>query len=124
MPESIKRSKIFFTHCPYCSNVFNILKGSKSNGAKNDKDKDRWDLLPLSPIQQIVKVLGHGAEKYSDNNWQHVDNAKARYEAAMWRHIYAHKSGEWLDKESGLPHLAHAGCCLLFWLWFELKERK
>ena len=36
---------------------------------------------------------------------------------ACHRHLQAWWSGERLDKESGLPHLAHAVCCLLFLMW-------
>ncbi len=34
--------------------------------------------------------------------------------AAAQRHLIAHYSGEDIDPESGLPHLAHASCCLMF----------
>lgn len=91
-------------------------------GKKFDQHKYRWSLLPLAPIRFIVGVLTHGAEKYNDNNWQKVLNAEDRYYSAMMRHISAHVEGQFFDSEFGLPHLAHAGCCLLFWFWFELKS--
>lgn len=91
-------------------------------GRKQDNNKQRWDLLPLQPINEIVKVLTFGAKKYSDNNWQQVSNAKERYYAALMRHIVAWREGEWLDDESKLPHLAHAGCCLIFLMWLGLKK--
>jgi hypothetical protein len=28
------------------------------------------------------------------------------------------------DPESGLPHLAHAVCCVLFLLWFDERSSK
>lgn len=30
------------------------------------------------------------------------------------RHLWAYRRGEVSDPESGLPHLAHAMCCLMF----------
>ena len=87
-------------------------------GEKYDGGKLRMDLLPFGPVEEIVKVLTFGAKKYSDNNWMIVPDAVKRYEAAMLRHISAYKRGEELDPESGLKHLAHAGCCLLFLLHF------
>lgn len=36
-----------------------------SEGRKDDKQKDRWDLLPYESVGQIVKVLTHGATKYT-----------------------------------------------------------
>lgn len=87
-------------------------------GTKYDAQKPRWDLLPLGPVEDVVRVLTHGAAKYSDNNWRYVPNAHDRYFAAAMRHLVAYRQGELLDPESGLPHLAHAVCCLLFLMWF------
>ena len=47
-----------------------------------------------------------------------------RYESALLRHITKYKNGEIYDKETGLQHLAHAGCCLLFMLHFETDKIK
>ena len=85
-----------------------------ASGLKNDSDKPRWDLLPIAPIEAIVAVLTFGARKYSPDNWRRVDNGVERYYAAALRHIVSWRKGERLDQESGLPHLAHAGCCLVF----------
>ena len=92
-------------------------------GLKYDSEKPRWDLLPLDIIEEIVKVLTIGAQKYDDDNWRKVENGKKRYYAAMMRHIKDYQSGEMLDPETGLPHLAHAGCCLIFIMGLE-KEGK
>lgn len=92
-------------------------------GKKNDNGKDRWDLLPIGTIEQIVEVLTFGTNKYCDNNWQKVNNGKERYFAALMRHLVAYRKGEFFDKESGLPHLAHAGCCLIFIMWIEDRQK-
>ena len=89
-------------------------------GIKNDIEKDDWYLLPIEPIRCVIRVLMYGAKKYAPDNWKHVE-PKERYYSAALRHITAWREGERLDKESGLSHLAHAICCLLFLLW---KERK
>ena len=91
-------------------------------GTKYDTGKDRWDLLPWAEVRDIVRVLTHGAQKYADDNWKAVPDAWDRYFAAAHRHLIAHRLGERLDPESGLPHLAHAACCLLFLAWFERDE--
>lgn len=85
-----------------------------SEGDKHDQDKARWDLLPMRAVSDIVNVLTYGAKKYAPNNWRKVEDARARYYAAALRHLIAWWMGEERDKESGLPHLAHAGCCLIF----------
>jgi len=88
-------------------------------GRKDDRGKPQWDLLPVASVRSIVEVLTFGAKKYAPNAWQSVPEARRRYYAATMRHLAAWWEGERLDEESGLPHLAHAGCCLLFLLAFE-----
>lgn len=87
-------------------------------GQKFDQGKVRMDLIPFAPLEQIAKVLTYGAQKYAPDQWMLVPDAIPRYEAAMLRHITAYKKGEVNDPETGLPHLAHAGCCLMFLLHF------
>ena len=95
----------------------------KSHGVKYDSGKPRMDLLQLEVEKEIAKVLTFGAEKYSPNGWQSVPNAESRYFAALLRHLTAWQSGEDHDAESGLSHLAHAGCCLHFLIFFDLKKK-
>ena len=92
---------------------------NEAPGVKLDNEKPRWDLLPLGPVAGIVDVLTFGAKKYTPEGWRAVDNPRNRYYAAAMRHLFAWRQGELTDPESGLPHLAHAGCCLLFLAWFE-----
>lgn len=91
-------------------------------GVKHDSGKRRFSLLPWGPLSSVVDVLEFGARKYAVDNWQRVDNAHERYANATMRHIVARLQGEKSDPESGLPHLAHAACCLLFWMWFDARE--
>lgn len=88
-------------------------------GRKDDTEKLRWDLLPWGGVEQIVKVLNYGARKYAPENWKKVPDARNRYFAAACRHLFAWFRGEKLDPESGLPHLAHVGCCILFLMHFD-----
>lgn len=92
------------------------------DGKKYDQEKLRFDLLPWAEIEDIVKVLTLGAAKYDEDNWKKVANGKRRYFAAAHRHLAAHESGELNDSETGLPHLAHATCCLLFLAWIDKQE--
>jgi Domain of unknown function (DUF5664) len=87
---------------------------------KHDADKPRWDLLLRGlgrEVEDVVRVLTYGARKYpSDYNWQTV-TPPDRYLAAALRHIQSYASGKDVDTESGLPHIAHAVCCLLMLAW-------
>lgn len=91
----------------------------EATGRKDDAIKPRWDLVPWLELADTVDVLTFGAQKYADNNWQIVPNAKPRYLAAAFRHLVTRARGEILDPESGKPHTAHAICCLLFLAWFD-----
>jgi len=94
-------------------------------GRKFDGDKARVDLLVdgcPKALMAISDVLTHGAKKYDDHNWKVVPNGPQRYKAAMMRHILAHASGESVDSETGISHLAHAACCVMFMLELELKK--
>ena len=90
---------------------------------KKDHGKPMWDLLPLNIIEGIVNVLTFGANKYTANSWQNVDNAENRYFAALMRHLSRYQSGEQIDQESGINHLHHAACNIVFLMWFEERAK-
>lgn len=94
---------------------------TKCDGTKFDEDKRDYTLLPWIALEEVVKVLEFGARKYERDNWKRVPNGKVRYIRAALRHLVAHIRGERLDSESGLSHLAHCVCCLLFVLSMQSK---
>lgn len=81
-------------------------------GTKHDENKPDYTLLPWAAVLDVVRVLEFGERKYARNNWRLV--SKVRYVRAALRHLIAYASGEVLDPESNLPHLAHCACCILF----------
>lgn len=93
----------------------------KKLGRKFDNSKNRWDLLPWAEVEEVVEILTFGAEKYEENNWQHVF-PRSRYIAAGMRHFTARIKGEKIDPESGKSHLAHAICCMLFIMWGDKND--
>lgn len=89
-----------------------------TGGAKGVKP-ERYSLIPSKPLSHVARVYGYGEKKYAKDNW------RKGYEwgfslDALFRHVEAFRRGEFLDPESGLPHLAHAvfHCLSLMW-WFE-----
>lgn len=86
-------------------------------GAKYDSGKLRYDLLPVKALREIVKIFTHGAAKYEDRNWERGIKFSRCY-GALQRHLNAWWGREENDNETGITHLAHAGCCLLFLLHY------
>lgn len=88
-----------------------------SIGRKDDAGKPRWSLVPPGVFRTVVAVLEHGAREYGAWNWLHVENPRQRYYDAIMRHLDAWWcDGEWLDRKSNLPHLAHVIASCLFLL--------
>lgn len=80
---------------------------------KADNGKTRLDLVSPTFIEAVGKIRTFGVQKYGDSDsWAKVE--PQRYMAALLRHINAYRMGEETDKESGMPHLWHAACNLMF----------
>lgn len=92
-------------------------------GVKHDSGKFRFSLLPWNAVKEVIDVLEFGAKKYAPDNWKRVDDHRDRYFNATIRHVTAWYAGEKNDPETGLNHLAHAVCCLLFLIWFDKNEQ-
>ena len=101
---------------------WDAAKEKPTLGVKFDRNKPMWSLVPPGPMEEVVEVLTYGANKYSPDNWQHVDDPDTRYFNAAMRHIWAWRQGEQFDAESHKSHLAHAVCYLLFLLAFDEDE--
>lgn len=96
----------------------------KEIGLKYDYGKARFDLVEPEFEEDIARVLTMGADKYAPDSWQHVEDADNRYYAALRRHINAWREGEKIDSESGMSHLAHAACNLMFLMHFDREKNK
>ena len=90
---------------------------NKVGGLKYDAGKPRMDLLVAEADEVTAQVFTFGASKYGDFNWRKGFNY-SRLHAALRRHLSAWSRGIDIDDESGLPHLAHARCCLDMLLYF------
>ncbi len=88
------------------------------SGTKDDLGKLKLSLIPSSFIVGIGKVLTFGAEKYDERNWEKGIDYDRLY-SALLRHLTSWWGGEKVDEETGLSHLYHAGCCLMFLATFE-----
>lgn len=68
----------------------------------------------IPPAALVYLALGfrEGARKYGAFNWRKTKVESMTYVGAALRHIMAYLDGEYIDPESGNPHLAHAMCCM------------
>lgn len=93
-------------------------------GIKFDSEKPDYSLVPPHALEELVKVLTHGKDKYARDNWRHLEDGYLRYFAAAQRHLWAIHRGETHDPESGLHHAAHAAACLFFLYEIGLSDQK
>lgn len=91
------------------------------SGTKFDQGKAPLDLLPSDALLSVAEVLAFGEKKYAAGNWAKGLEYRRLISAAL-RHIGAFNAGEDKDPESGLSHIAHASCCLLFLLSMEKRR--
>ena len=92
-----------------------------SEGRKKDADKLRFDLILPEFEEAMAHVLTHGAKEYGANNWQKVEDAKARYTAALQRHLNQYRRGYVYDLDSDCNNLAQIAVNAMFLYWFALQ---
>lgn len=103
------------------------FESKKLNTAtKYDSGKIEWNLLPWDAVEEIIKVLQFGAGKYDPWNWAENGGFKfSRLFNSSMRHFIAwFWKREDKDPESGIHHLAHLGCNVLFLLHYALNGNK
>lgn len=82
-------------------------------GLKFDDNKPPLQLLDGLWLTGVAQVLAFGAVKYAPHNWRKGLQLSRLLGAAL-RHIFAFLGGQDKDPETGLSHLYHASCCLMF----------
>lgn len=98
----------------------NSQKASKIKYKKKPLES-RMGLIDPIGIQALSQVSGMGAQKYSPFNFMGQMIDEDLFSAAQ-RHLNLYLSGENKDRESDLPHLAHAAWH--FSTLFSLEERE
>lgn len=90
-------------------------------GKKLDDGKSRIDLVDAEFLEGLGDVLRFGATKYDAHNWR-GGISYSRLLGAAYRHLGAINKGEDYDPESGMPHVYHLACCVMFLSWM-MKHR-
>lgn len=83
-----------------------VRQVSATGGEKGAKPQ-RYDLLPVLPLDLLAELYGNGAKKYAAHNWRRGYDWSLSYAAAM-RHLTRFWNGEDIDPEMGLPHVTCA----------------
>jgi hypothetical protein len=73
--------------------------------------------FPLRALESTVRVLEFGAKKYAKGNWAKGMSWSVCFTCTM-SHLSKSFQGEENDEESGINHLAHAMCNMLFLLGY------
>lgn len=88
------------------------------NFKKYDYGKPQMSLIDPYFIEGTAEVLTMGANKYGKENWKQCNDV-TRYKDALYRHFNAYLKGEEFDSESGMSHLYHMSCNIMFLSYFD-----
>lgn len=78
-----------------------------------NQGKPKFSLIDMTCQVDMARVLEFGANKYSRDNWK-IGGPITELIDSMLRHTAALLDGEWLDPDSGLPHIGHIQCNAMF----------
>ena len=78
-----------------------------------NEGKLQWSLVDFESFEPMVRVLEFGAKKYSRDNWKKGLPVRSIIESLL-RHTFAFLRGEDNDPESGISHIGHMMCNLMF----------
>jgi len=109
-----------------------IKEELEEEGKKDDEEKPNLEILMChfpNALGYVAQAPNYGAKKYKEGveekNWSKVKNPIPRYRKAFLRHTFRWLSGEWIDKESGVPHICSMIWNLLVLIEFHIsKEEK
>lgn len=108
---------------------FSLDKIEEDKPKKYDSDKPRMDLIRPEFTLALGEALAYGAKKYEEPRGDIPNYLKGdgfNYSTiigSLERHIAAFKSGQDLDEESGLNHLAHAAINLMFLHTYTISDK-
>ncbi len=75
-------------------------------------------------LSAVADVGTFGANKYTLNGWETVPDGERRYSNASGRHRLARQSGQAVDVDSGLAHLAHEAWNILAVLELSIRAQQ
>jgi hypothetical protein len=91
-----------------------INSTAKGSCARTNGGKVMFSLLPLHLLHGVARVLMFGSKKYAPWNWAKGGAWSTPFDSCMRHLIKFWYMSEDCDEESGLHHLDHAICNLIF----------
>lgn len=86
-------------------------------------DKPDYSLLPVEPLDRMVKVLTIGAKgKHAIDGWKN-ETMEFHFNKAL-RHLIEWRMGVAHDIETGESPLVHSAARLFFIIWMEIEKAK
>ena len=96
---------------------------ARAEGIKHDSDKTRYDLIDWPFVEGMANVMTANVGKHEDDTWKSIEPFRQKHFSALMRHVVKWMCGEKLDAETGMSHLYHAACRLMFLAWGDQKEK-
>lgn len=104
--------------------VGDVTSTAVGSGARYNDGKPDWSIMPLTLLEEVVRVWEYGERKYARWNWAKGMKWSVPY-ACIMRHLSAWWwKGERNDNESGYHHLAHVICNVMMLLHYETKYKE
>jgi len=95
-------------------------QASSTGAMKLDDGKPRFDLMPVGPLFEVIKVYTLGAEKYGDRNME-LGMPYCRIIRAGLSHFFKWINGEVYDQTDGQHHLASVVWCCMTLMDYETR---
>lgn len=89
----------------------NKIKQSNPKDAVGIK-KVPFSTVPAPVVAELGLAMLEGARKYRRHNYRAIGVRASVYYDACKRHLEAYWEGEYIDPDSGLPHVVKAMACL------------
>lgn len=94
------------------------MRQEGSSAQRYNSGKLRWDLIDWESVEEMVRVLEKGAERYAPDNWKKGLHREEMLESIQ-RHLVALFKKEEIDSDPGFltHHMGNIMCGAMFYLY-------
>lgn len=98
----------------------NLIDGVPHRGKRHNAGKPRPSLIPPTWMQELMKVMEKGAEKYDEHNWK-LGMPYSEVIDSLERHLLDFKSGMDIDPDDQLSTIVKVAVNALFLRYYQIK---